>query len=91
MKAALHARVSTIDQDPENQLQELRRYVTARDWTAVEYVDIGVYTMDRCTPLRTHDDRRSVMRLSAPDDTHGAVRRELALRRRDDPYESDGH
>src|SRR6202049_5172032 len=42
MKAALYARVSTFDQEPENQLQELRRYVQARDWQAVEYVDKGV-------------------------------------------------
>ena len=42
MKVALYARVSTVDQEPENQLQELRRYVEARSWTAVEYVDRGV-------------------------------------------------
>ncbi len=42
MKAAIYARVSTLDQEPENQLQELRRYVAARGWTAVEYVDKGV-------------------------------------------------
>ncbi len=34
--------MSTIDQEPENQLQELRRYVGARGWTSVEYVDRGV-------------------------------------------------
>ena len=42
MRAAIYARVSTLDQEPENQLQELRRYVEARGWTAVEYVDKGV-------------------------------------------------
>jgi DNA invertase Pin-like site-specific DNA recombinase len=42
MKAAIYARVSTVDQEPENQLQELRRYVEARGWPAVEYVDRGV-------------------------------------------------
>lgn len=42
MRAAIYARVSTLDQEPENQLQELRRYLQARDWTAVEYVDRGV-------------------------------------------------
>src|SRR5215510_3484629 len=42
MRAAIYARVSTFDQEPENQLQELRRYVDARGWTAVEYVDRGV-------------------------------------------------
>jgi DNA invertase Pin-like site-specific DNA recombinase len=39
MRAAVYARVSTVDQEPENQLQEVRRYVQARDWTAAEYVD----------------------------------------------------
>src|SRR5262245_19435343 len=42
MRAAVYARVSTIDQEPENQLQEVRRYVQAREWTAVEYIDRGV-------------------------------------------------
>ncbi|PYR32440.1 MAG: resolvase [Acidobacteria bacterium] len=42
MKAAIYARVSTVDQEPENQLQELRRYVGARGWTGTEYVDRGV-------------------------------------------------
>ena len=42
MKAAIYARVSTFDQEPENQLQELRRYVQARAWEPTEYVDRGV-------------------------------------------------
>ena len=42
MKAALYARVSTLDQEPENQLAELRRYVDARGWTAQEFVDKGI-------------------------------------------------
>lgn len=42
MKAAIYACVSTFDQEPENQLQELRRYCEARGWTAAEYVDRGV-------------------------------------------------
>jgi len=42
VKVALYARVSTHDQTAENQLLELRRYVTARGWTATEYVDTGV-------------------------------------------------
>jgi DNA invertase Pin-like site-specific DNA recombinase len=42
MRAAIYARVSTVDQEPENQLQELRRYLEARGWTGVEYVDRGV-------------------------------------------------
>ena len=42
MRAAIYARVSTLDQEPENQLQELRRYVEIRGWTAQEYTDHGV-------------------------------------------------
>lgn len=42
MRCAIYARVSTTDQHVENQLAELRRYVEARGWTAVEYVDEGV-------------------------------------------------
>jgi DNA invertase Pin-like site-specific DNA recombinase len=41
-RAAIYARVSTFDQEPENQLAELRRFVAARGWTATEYVDRGV-------------------------------------------------
>lgn len=42
MRAAIYARVSTFDQEPENQLAELRRYVEARGWTAQEFVDQGI-------------------------------------------------
>jgi DNA invertase Pin-like site-specific DNA recombinase len=42
MHAAIYARVSTVDQEPENQLAELRRYVAARGWAGQEYVDKGV-------------------------------------------------
>jgi len=42
MRAALYSRVSTTDQTADNQLIELRRYITARGWTAVEYTDTGV-------------------------------------------------
>ena len=42
MRVAIYARVSTLDQEPENQLQELRRYVEARGWAGVEFVDKGV-------------------------------------------------
>jgi DNA invertase Pin-like site-specific DNA recombinase len=42
MRAAIYARVSTFDQEPENHLQELRRYVEARGWAGQEYVDRGV-------------------------------------------------
>ena len=41
-RAAIYARVSTLDQEPENQLAELRRYVAARGWTGAEFVDRGV-------------------------------------------------
>ena len=42
MKAAIYARVSTFDQEPENQLVELRRYAAARGWEAREFGDHGV-------------------------------------------------
>src|SRR5262249_36928161 len=43
VRAALYARVSTLDQQLENQLAELRRYCEARGWnTPIEYVDHGV-------------------------------------------------
>jgi DNA invertase Pin-like site-specific DNA recombinase len=41
-RVALYARVSTVDQTTENQLLDLRGYVAARGWPAVEYVDHGV-------------------------------------------------
>src|SRR5262245_49245534 len=41
-RVAVYARVSTSDQTCENQLLELRRYVEARGWSAMEYVDHGV-------------------------------------------------
>ena len=42
MRAALYIRVSTLDQHPQNQIDELRRYVTARGWESREFVDHGV-------------------------------------------------
>jgi DNA invertase Pin-like site-specific DNA recombinase len=42
MRAAIYARVSTFDQEPENQLVELRRYSVARGWEVKEYVDHGI-------------------------------------------------
>lgn len=42
MRCAIYARVSTFDQEPENQLAEIRRYIAARGWTAEEYVDRGI-------------------------------------------------
>ena len=62
MRPALYARVSTFDQEPENQLAELRRYVHARSWpAAAEYVDRGVSgSKDRRPGLDSlvHDARR---------------------------------
>jgi DNA invertase Pin-like site-specific DNA recombinase len=42
-KAAIYARVSTIDQTPENQLLQLRQVAENRGWTVTaEYVDHGI-------------------------------------------------
>ena len=41
MRVALYARVSTLDQQPEDQLAELRRHAAARGWQAAEYVNRG--------------------------------------------------
>ncbi len=41
-RAAVYVRVSTHDQEVENQLGELRKYVESRGWEAREYVDEGV-------------------------------------------------
>lgn len=43
LRAAVYARVSTVDQDPQNQLAEVLEYVSRRGWVvAGEYVDHGV-------------------------------------------------
>src|SRR5262245_38912169 len=42
MRAAIYARVSTLEQEPENQLKELRTHCELRGWTVREYVDKGV-------------------------------------------------
>lgn len=42
MRAAIYARVSTLDQAPENQLAETRQYCQRRGWEVVEYVDHGI-------------------------------------------------
>ena len=42
LRAAIYARVSTFEQEPENQLAELKRYVETRSWAAREYVDKGM-------------------------------------------------
>jgi hypothetical protein len=65
MRAAIYARVSTFDQEPENQLQELRRYVGARGWTGQEYVDRGVSGAK---------DRRPALDQMVADDPNGSRR-----------------
>ncbi len=42
VRVALYARVSTVDQAPENQLDVLRAFAQARNWTTREFVDHGV-------------------------------------------------
>ncbi len=42
MRAAVYSRTSTLDQEPLNQLRELREYCAARGWTATEFTDHGV-------------------------------------------------
>ncbi len=42
LRAAIYVRVSTIDQNCDNQLIELRRFATARGWSAEEYIDHGI-------------------------------------------------
>jgi DNA invertase Pin-like site-specific DNA recombinase len=43
MRVAIYARVSTLDQHTDNQLEELRRYAHARGWSIHhEYVDQGI-------------------------------------------------
>ena len=71
MKVAVYARVSTVDQTAENQLIELRRYVSARGWSAVEYINRVSGAKDR---RRARPTRR---RCAAPS---RASRRVLATR-----------
>ena len=64
MRCGIYARVSTLGQEPENQLQELRQYVAARTWTGTEDVDRGVSgarTAARPSTSfwRTHADEKS--------------------------------
>ena len=54
LRAALYVRVSTLDQNCDNQLLELRRYVAARGWSSEEYIDQGISgTKDRRPALDT--------------------------------------
>jgi DNA invertase Pin-like site-specific DNA recombinase len=42
IKVAVYVRVSRLDQNPENQIEELRRYVTARGWQATDFIERGI-------------------------------------------------
>jgi DNA invertase Pin-like site-specific DNA recombinase len=42
MRAAIYLRVSTLDQTTANQAHDVRQFVMARGWSAVEYADEGV-------------------------------------------------
>jgi DNA invertase Pin-like site-specific DNA recombinase len=42
LRVGLYARVSTTDQEPENQLAVLRAFAEARGWAVTEYTDHGV-------------------------------------------------
>jgi DNA invertase Pin-like site-specific DNA recombinase len=42
VRTALYARVSTHDQNADNQLLELRAYAEQRGWSVVEYADRGI-------------------------------------------------
>ncbi len=48
--AALYARVSTVDQNCEVQLQDLRRYASQRFTQYREYIDVGVSGAQRHRP-----------------------------------------
>jgi DNA invertase Pin-like site-specific DNA recombinase len=68
MKAAIYARVSTFDQEPENQLAELRRYIGARGWTAAtEYIDRGVSGAKERRPELDHLQHVSTFRCRPAD------------------------
>ena len=47
-RAAIYARVSTLDQTTENQLAELRSYIETRGWTAREWCQ-------RCDIVGSHE------------------------------------
>ena len=48
--AALYARVSTLDQNCEVQLEDLRRYTSQRFGRSYEYIDVGVSGTQRRRP-----------------------------------------
>ena len=50
-RAGIYVRVSTVDQNPELQILELREFCQARQWTAAgEFVDHGVSGIDSRRP-----------------------------------------
>jgi len=54
MRAALYVRVSTLDQNLDNQLDDLRKYVERRGWReAVEYADRASGAKDS-RPFKRH-------------------------------------
>jgi DNA invertase Pin-like site-specific DNA recombinase len=66
MKVAIYARCSTAEQHVENQLLELRRYTSAREWDVfAEYVDEGVSGVRESRPRLDASDEGS-MPLSSP-------------------------
>jgi DNA invertase Pin-like site-specific DNA recombinase len=51
VRAALYIRVSTVDQNPQMQFDELREFCRARGWkAAAEFVDHGVSGIDTSRP-----------------------------------------
>ena len=66
-RAAIYARVSTFDQEPENQLAELRQYVTARGWSAHEYVDQIALLLDNPNELVRIFSIRALVDLGSRD------------------------
>lgn len=56
-KVGIYARVSTVGQDTENQLIELRRYAQARGWTSAEFIDQGL------SGTKTEDQRPALKSL----------------------------
>lgn len=54
-RVAIYARVSTLDQNPEVQLDQLRQFVADRQWSLVqEFVDHGVSGATRQRPQLIH-------------------------------------
>ncbi|SRR5258708_7935528 len=52
-RAAVYARVSTLDQNPDLQLRELRQYADRRGWKITEFTDHGVSGSETRRPRLT--------------------------------------